>query len=161
MSYYIIYNGRQVGPVSKEELTNYGLTPYSMIWTQGLPNWVPAYTVSELKDLLRYHGSTPPPFEQKFESQPPRYDSFDSLSSTGISGKSRLIFALFAIFLGWLGMQYFYVDKTKAGIIAIILTAVSCGIWQTVSFIQGILVLTMSQDEFERKFVFSSGFPVF
>lgn len=161
MNYYIICNGRQIGPVPKEELLNYGLTPNSMIWTEGMPNWVSAYTVPELMDLLRQPRTSPPPFENQSGSYPPRYDFFDSLTSTGTCGKSRLVFALFAIFLGWLGLQYFYVNNTKAGIITIVLTAVSCGIWQTISLIQGILVIVMSQDEFERKFVYSSGFPVF
>ncbi len=161
MNYYIICNGRQIGPVSKEELLNYGLTPNSMVWTEGMPNWASAYTVPELRDLLRQRRTTPPPYENQSGTYPPQYDLFDSLTSTGTSGKSRLVFALFAIFLGWLGLQYFYVNKTMAGIISIILTALSCGIWQTVSLIQGILVIVMSQDEFERKFVYSSGFPVF
>ena len=43
--YYIVYNGQQVGPMSKEALVNYGLNPNSQVWAQGMPAWVPAYTI--------------------------------------------------------------------------------------------------------------------
>lgn len=161
MSYFIIFNGNQAGPFPKEELPNYGLTPNSMVWTQGMSGWAPAYSVPDLRDVLQKSRTTPPPYESYNTQYPPRYDFFDSLSSTGTSGKSRLVFALFAIFLGWLGLQYFYVNKLSGGIITIILTLVTCGIWEIVSLIQGILVLVMSQEEFERKYVYSSGFTLF
>lgn len=161
MSFYIICNGSQVGPLPKDELRNYGLTPDSMVWTQGMSNWAPAYSVQELRDVLQQSRNTPPPYRPQYSQNPPRYDSFDSLSSTGTSGKSRLAFALFAIFLGWLGLQYFYVNKISGGIITIILSLVTCGIWEIVTLIQGILVLVMSQEEFERKYVYSSGFTIF
>lgn len=43
-------------------------------------------------------------------------------------GKSRGVCALLAIFLGGFGVQYFYLGKTTAGIIALIGTWVLCGI---------------------------------
>ncbi len=163
MNFYIIYNGQQIGPVSKDRLPDYGLTPNSMVWTEGMPAWAPAYSVPELRDILQKQRSTPPPFDSyRTSTPPPRNDFFDSLASTGTSGKSRLVFSLFAIFLGWLGLQYFYVNKTGAGIITILLSLVTCGIWEIITFIQGVLVLVMSQDEFERKYVYTqSNFPLF
>lgn len=162
MDFYIIYNGRQVGPLPVDQLENYGLSDNSMVWSQGMPDWAPAHTVPELHHILQKGRTTPPPFNSQYPPYPPRSDFFDSLSSTGTSGKSRLAFALFAIFLGCLGVQYFYVNKINAGVITIILSAVTCGLWAIVPFIQGVLVLVMSQEEFERKFVYNPAtFPIF
>lgn len=151
--YYIYEGGRQVGPFPKDQLIRHGLTANSMVWSAGMPDWAPAYTVTDLRDILPPPGSVPPPYP---------YGATDILSDTGTSGKSRLAFGLFAIFLGCLGIQYFYVGKNTAGIISIILGLVSCGLWSIVTLIQGILVLVMSQPAFEQKYVYSpSTFPVF
>lgn len=162
MNYFIIYNGQQVGPMPKEQLINYGLTPSSMIWTEGRTNWAPAYTYPELNDILQEQRKTPPPYHGQDTQYPPKTDFFDSLSYSGASGKSRLVFALFAIFVGWIGLQYFYVNKVSAGIITIVLTLITCGAWEVISFVQGVLVLVMSQEEFERKYVYNpASFPLF
>ncbi len=157
--YYIRYNGQSVGPMPKHELKNYGLRPDSMVWCQNLPSWVPAYTIPDLRDVLAEAATTPPPFNQ---SQRGFSSGIDGLEYTGTSGKSRLVFGLFAILLGWLGLQYFYVGKTTAGIISIILSLCSCGLWEIVTLIQGILVLVMDQQTFENRYVYSrSTFPIF
>ena len=86
----------------------------------------------------------------------------DNVFNAGPSGKSRGIAALLAILLGTLGIQYFYLGKNTAGIITLIVSIVLCGIPSIIWIIQGILMLTMSQQEFERKYVYTtSTFPLF
>lgn len=80
----------------------------------------------------------------------------------GPTGRSRGVAGLLAIFLGCFGIQYFYLGKTQAGIIAIILSLVTCGALSVLWLIQGILMIAMSEQEFERKFIYSnSTFPLF
>ena len=80
----------------------------------------------------------------------------------GPSGKSRGLAGLFAILLGCFGVHYFYIGKAVGGIICILLTFVTCGIWSFLTLIQGILMMTMRQEEFERKYVnTTSSFPLF
>lgn len=80
----------------------------------------------------------------------------------GPTGRSRGIAGLLAIFLGYLGIQYFYLGRTNAGIIAILISLVTCGSASIIWFIQGILMIVMSESEFERKFIYSpSTFPLF
>lgn len=80
----------------------------------------------------------------------------------GPTGKSRGIAALLAIFLGYFGVHYFYLGKTTAGILAILITICTCGAAQTLWFIQGIILLCMSEADFERKFIYSdTTFPLF
>lgn len=82
----------------------------------------------------------------------------------GPSGRSRGVAALLAILLGYLGIHYFYIGKNTAGIICLLLSIFSCGIAATLlcimGLIQGILMLTMSEQEFESRYVYStSTFP--
>lgn len=90
--------------------------------------------------------------------QPQNIGTFDS----GPSGKSRGVAGLLAIFLGGLGIHYFYVGKGGGGALCILLTIVTCGAWSILTLIQGIMMLTMSSEDFERKYVYStSTFPLF
>ena len=76
--------------------------------------------------------------------------------------KDKIVAGLLAIFLGGLGIHYFYMGKTVAGILSIVFTLVSCGIWQVVMFIQGVLMLTMTDEAFRGKYVGNdSTFPLF
>ena len=96
--------------------------------------------------------------EQNQQCPPQSNDAF----SPGPSGKSRGVAALLAIFLGSLGIQYFYLGKNTAGVIALVLSIITCGIPGILWLIQGIMMFTMSQADFERKFVYStSTFPLF
>ena len=80
----------------------------------------------------------------------------------GPSGKSRGVAGLLAIFLGGFGVHYFYLGKTTGGIICILLSIISCGLWSFVPLIQGIIMLTMRSAEFENKYVnTTASFPLF
>lgn len=84
------------------------------------------------------------------------------LFDTDRYGKVQGVAALLAIIIGGLGIQYFYLGKTTAGIIAILLTTITCGLFSLIFFIQGILMLVMNHDDFERKFeTTTSTFPLF
>lgn len=94
--------------------------------------------------------------------QPPSNDVF----AEGPSGKSRGIAALLAIFLGAIGIHYFYLGKTTPGIVFLVASLISCGILAAVTsiigLIQGIMMFTMSQQEFENKYVNPAvSFPLF
>lgn len=89
-------------------------------------------------------------------------DNSNNLFDCGPEGKSRGVAALLAIFLGGLGIQYFYLGKTGAGLITIGLTIITCGLWEIVTFIQGILMLCMTNDNFRQKYILTnSSFPLF
>lgn len=71
----------------------------------------------------------------------------------GPSGKSRGVAGLLAIFFGGLGVHYFYLNKATGGIICILLTLITCGLWSVFALVQGIIMLTMKQADFENKYV--------
>jgi TM2 domain-containing membrane protein YozV len=103
---------------------------------------------------------------EQFNSQQRQYGNIDSVFNNGPSGKSRGIAGLLAILMGWCGLHYFYIGKTNAGVLFLLIAVLSCGIFATittiVSIIQGVLFFTSTQEEFEFKWVNSpSNFPMF
>lgn len=74
----------------------------------------------------------------------------------------KTLCGIMAIVLGGFGVQYFIIDKPKAGLLTILLSIVTCGVWCILTFIQGIMILCMSEEEFQRKFVHSTSIlPLF
>lgn len=109
---------------------------------------------------LSYVQPTPPPYGSQYQ---PGYNyGNDAFSPAGPEGKSRGVAGLLAILLGAFGVQYFYLGKVGGGLLTILLTFVTCGIWDIIPFIQGILMLCMTNEEFEHKYVQNpSTFPLF
>jgi TM2 domain-containing membrane protein YozV len=118
------------------------------------------------------NGQTPPQYQSSYsnanDSNANNYDmnnSYEMRNNVFDScpeGKSRGVAALLALFFGSLGIHYFYLGKTGAGILTIFLTLITFGLWQTLVFIQGILMFVMSNAEFRRKYVLTkSWFPLF
>lgn len=149
-NWYILYNGQQIGPMSENELLAYNPTPDTMVWHEGLAEWQPVYNFPSLMARINEQANLP-----RNPNVPPAY-------APARTDKDKIVAGLLAIFLGFFGVQYFYIGKTSGGIYCLLLSIVTCGIWEIVSFIHGILMLTMSQRDFEDKYVLSrSGFPLF
>jgi TM2 domain-containing membrane protein YozV len=67
-------------------------------------------------------------------------------------GKNKLVAALLAIFLGWIGAQHFYLGSTMAGVVCIAATWLTCGIGGILNLAEGILLLIMSDADFDKKY---------
>lgn len=112
--------------------------------------------------MLDGSSQTPPPFGRSMSHESDYYERNNAFDSEPVSGKSRGVAALLAIFLGGLGVQYFYLGKTTGGLLTILLTIVTCGIWEIITLIQGILMLCMDNRTFCQKYVNStSTMPLF
>ena len=74
----------------------------------------------------------------------------------------RILCGVMAMIFGYFGVQYFIMGKVGAGFITILLSIVTCGAWEIITFIQGIMMLCMSDSEFRRKYIDSnSTLPLF
>ena len=60
----------------------------------------------------------------------------------------RIMAGILALLLGSLGIHKFILGYTTAGIIHIVASIVTCGMFGIVSFIEGIIYLTKSDEEF-------------
>lgn len=147
--YYIIYNGAPVGPMTADQVAAYDVDANTQVSVDG-GDWRPLYTYPELMEQVNRPGSMPPPPPHACSQQPASTDS------------RRVVCGVLAILIGGLGLQYFLVGKTAGGFINILLAVVTCGLWTLINFIQGIMILCMSDEEWKAKYVYStSTFPVF
>lgn len=73
--------------------------------------------------------------------------------------KNRIVAALLAFFLGWLGIHKFYLGRTGAGIVMLLcgtlgwVLVVPGGAVAIIAFIEFIIYLVTSDEEFHRKYV--------
>lgn len=52
MQYWAVIDNERKGPMTFEELKEIGITPSTLVWKEGLENWVPAKDVEELAPLF-------------------------------------------------------------------------------------------------------------
>ena len=70
MKYYIAENGQQAGPFEPNELLLHGLTVNSLVWCEGMPNWVSANQVPELMALLSGQAFNPTGIDTQLPQMP-------------------------------------------------------------------------------------------
>ena len=58
--YYILNGSEQQGPLPIEQLRG-RVTPQTLVWREGLPDWIRAGDLPELSGLLVPEGAVPPP----------------------------------------------------------------------------------------------------
>ncbi|MDE7413875.1 MAG: TM2 domain-containing protein [Muribaculaceae bacterium] len=127
--------------MNADQIMAYPVSADTQVSKDGGP-WTPLFNYPELMQLLSRQGGT------GYGS----YSGMSSMEQTEVSSKKTLC-GIMAILFGWLGIQYFILGKVGGGFITILLTIVTCGLWELVTFIQGILMLCMSDSEFKRKFM--------
>lgn len=76
--------------------------------------------------------------------------SFLNLGAVAPNGKSKLAAALFAFFLGGFGFHKFYLGSIGMGVIYLLLCWTF--IPSVLGIIEGILLLIMSEEDFNRKY---------
>ena len=64
----------------------------------------------------------------------------------------KIVAGVLALLLGYLGVHKFVLGYTTEGIIQIVITLVSCGIGGIVPFIEGIIYLTKTDEEFYQSY---------
>ena len=64
----------------------------------------------------------------------------------------RVIAGIFGLLLGGLGIHKFILGYTKEGIIQIVISIVTCGIGGIIPFVEGILYLVKSDEEFYQTY---------
>jgi len=75
--FYLDQNGQQQGPVTANELPNYGVTRNIYVWKQGMSNWQMAGSIPELSDIFppSITPVVPPSYQSNFTQQLHRPDN--------------------------------------------------------------------------------------
>lgn len=143
MGYFINLNGSSIGPMNAEQMLAYNIGEQTPVSKDGV-NWTPLYTYPELMEMIYRRGRTD-----------------NQIHHDDVSQK-KLISGILAILVGTFGVHYFVLGKVSGGIYCILLSLVTCGLWGIITLIQGILMLCMSDGEFEQKYMATpKSFPLF
>jgi len=80
-------------------------------------------------------------------------DFADSLKDTiGGQENKKILAGVLGILFGSLGIHKFILGYTKEGIIQLVISFVTCGIGSFIGFIEGIIYLTKSDEEFYQTY---------
>ncbi len=67
-------------------------------------------------------------------------------------GKNKVVAGVLALLLGSLGIHHFYLGSVTSGIILLVGSIVTCGALGLLAFVEGILLLVMSDADFDAKY---------
>jgi TM2 domain-containing membrane protein YozV len=145
-------DGREYGPITAEQLRQWisegRANGWTKVQTEGTTEW------KTLADFPEFHGSvgvsdgTPPPL-----SVPAPVPD-----ATQPAGPNKKIAAgICGILLGCLGIHKFILGYTGAGLTMLLITVLTCGVASPITgligFIEGIIYLTKSDEEFAQMYV--------
>lgn len=67
--------------------------------------------------------------------------------------EKKLVAGLLGILLGTFAIHKFYLGYTKVGIIQLIIGLVTCGVGGIIGFVEGIIYLTKTDEDFDQTYV--------
>jgi TM2 domain-containing membrane protein YozV len=74
------------------------------------------------------------------------------MQPTATRGKEKTVAGILGILLGSLGVHHFYLGSTITGVIELVLTVCTCGIGGLLGLVEGVLILVMSDEEFNQRY---------
>ncbi len=67
--------------------------------------------------------------------------------------EKKIVCGIFGILMGSLGIHKFILGYTKEGIIQIVISICTCGVGGIIGFIEGIIYLTKSDEDFVNTYI--------
>ncbi len=96
--YYIIKNNLQQGPFTIEELYHVNISKSTLIWAEGLDDWINADKIDELKEVFMKKPPAIPTSANANEDK-------QSLSGVLMKSKAIIVLMLFGVFLIFIGFE--------------------------------------------------------
>lgn len=157
MNYYIAEGTSQRGPFSEHELASAGLRPDQLVWREGMPQWLPANQVAELRQFLpSAQGAIAVPVTVGYAT--PIYGAFPPPAD--VSGK-KIAAGICGILVGTFGVHKFVAGLTAGGVTMLCISLCCLVLWpftcvsifalpvmHIIGMIEGILYLSKSDAEF-------------
>lgn len=81
-----------------------------------------------------------------------KQETWNQPNETPKQENKKIVAGILGILIGSLGIHKFILGYTKEGIIQIVISVVTCGIRGIIPFIEGILYLTKSDEEFYQTY---------
>jgi TM2 domain-containing membrane protein YozV len=75
------------------------------------------------------------------------------MSDKPAGAEKKIAAGICGILIGGLGVHKFILGYTKEGIIQIVITVLTCGIGSIIGFIEGIIYLTKSDEDFVNTYI--------
>jgi len=76
-----------------------------------------------------------------------------NFSNRNYRSEKKLAAGLLGIFAGIVGANKFYLGYINQGLIQIVLNVCTCGAASVIPFIEGIIYLTMSDEQFDQTYI--------
>ena len=76
-----------------------------------------------------------------------------NFSNRNYRSEKKLAAGLLGIFAGVVGANKFYLGYINQGLIQIVLNVCTCGAASVIPFIEGIIYLTMSDEQFDQTYI--------
>ena len=165
-SYYLAVGGQQQGPYPLSELPARGMRADTLVWREGMAQWLPADQVPEITSagLLGNVGppipvaTVAPPVHAPHQPYPPPYAG---TVVAGPANSNKIAAGICGILLGGLGIHKFILGFSTSGVIMLLVSLVggfiTCGIasmvMSIIGIIEGIIYLTKSDEQFYQTYV--------
>jgi TM2 domain-containing membrane protein YozV len=103
---------------------------------------------------VRWNGATPAGFVGRDVSAvaPVGYPSATSRRLSPMEESKRVLCGVLGILIGSLGIHRFMLGDTTGGILRIVITIVTCGMGGLIGFIEGIIYLTKTDEQFIKEY---------
>jgi len=79
-------------------------------------------------------------------------DNGNPIPNQNTSESKRIMAGIFGILFGGFGIHKFILGYTSEGIIQLVLTFITCGLASLIGFIEGIIYLTKTDQEFVNQY---------
>jgi TM2 domain-containing membrane protein YozV len=176
MSYYMADGNVQKGPFPMEHLLGQGLRRETLVWREGVPQWLKAESVPELAGLFgtgdnqpqqqQYAPPPPPPQGGGFAPPPPpgagfgqppvQYPSAPRFDA-GAASSQKIAAGICGILIGSLGIHKFILGMTGPGLIMLLVSLLTCGVgaivMHVIGIIEGIIYLTKTDEQFYQTYM--------
>lgn len=134
-------DGQQYGPIGAEQIHQWvaekRANAQTLAWSEGSMEWKPLVSFPEFAAL--------------FQAAPPAVPGYNPRAS------NKIVAGVFGILLGGLGIHKFILGYTGAGLTALLISVLSCGIlyplMHLLSLVEGIIYLCKTDDDFVRTYV--------
>lgn len=164
MDYFLADGNTRRGPFPAEMLLRQGMRADTLVWREGMPQWLPAEQVPELRDMLhRASADTAYGHQRHYghaaQQYPPPYPQ-QGMSASNING-TKLAAGLCGILLGSLGVHKFILGMPVPGLIMLLVSVLvgpfTCfstwGVMSIIGIIEGIIYLTKTDEEFYQMYM--------